>query len=343
MIRILIVDDQNLVRQGIKSLLDKDLNFKVIGVVRDGRSAVKQVDVLRPDIVLIDIEMPTMNGIIATKYINHLSPDTKVIVLSSYEDRKYVVRALMAGAKAYLLKDSLTTDLKQAIIAVNSGYSHIESRLLAKIFNSDKMRSQRHPSRSPKEIATEHRVKKTSNTTFGNAPNEVRENVSVMSSKKHSVVSKERISDKSGDRTSQKKSVSEDHSHNSPVEIEIVSSSICVTERDDLHQKKPYSSSKILLAPSPQALSPKPLNASKANYQNLSATIARAKKQFQRATERTKIQQYTTKIRQFYRSKLARDRFEIQLMMKRWLGKRWVSNIGFVILGAITFAILNSL
>ncbi len=134
MIRILLVDDQNLVQQGIKSLLDQDSDVKVIGTVKDGRSAVKQIDVLRPDIVLLDIEMPGMDGITATKYISRLSPHTKVIILSSHEDKKYLTQALMAGAKAYILKSSLLKDLKQAILAVNCGYSHIESRLLAKIF-----------------------------------------------------------------------------------------------------------------------------------------------------------------------------------------------------------------
>ncbi|MGB5634464.1 MAG: response regulator transcription factor, partial [Waterburya sp.] len=140
MIRILLVDDQNLVQQGIKSLLDQDSDLKVIGTVKDGRSAVNQIDLLRPDIVLLDIEMPGMDGITATKYISHLSPNTKVIILSSHEDKKYLTRALMAGAKAYILKDSLMKDLKQAILAVNGGYSHIESRLLAKIFDPNNLK-----------------------------------------------------------------------------------------------------------------------------------------------------------------------------------------------------------
>jgi DNA-binding NarL/FixJ family response regulator len=137
MIRILLVDDQNLVQQGIKALLDQDSNFKVIGTVKDGRSAVEQTDLLNPDIVLIDIEMPDMDGITATKYITHLAPKTKVIILTSYEDKKYVMQALLAGAKGYILKSSLITDLKQAILAVNNGYSQVESRLLDKIFNPD--------------------------------------------------------------------------------------------------------------------------------------------------------------------------------------------------------------
>ncbi len=140
MIRILLVDDQNLVQQGIKSLLDRDREFKVVGTVKDGRSAIKQIDLLRPDIVLLDIEMPGMNGISVTKYITHFLPQTKVIILSSHEDKKYLVQALMAGAKAYILKSSLMKDLKQAILAVDNGYFQIESRLLAKVLDSSKIK-----------------------------------------------------------------------------------------------------------------------------------------------------------------------------------------------------------
>ena len=143
MIRILLVDDQNLVQQGIKSLLDRNSEFKVIGTVTDGRIAVKHIDTFRPDIVLLDIEMPGMDGITATKYISRMSPKTKVIILSSHEDKKYVTQALMAGAKGYILKSSLMTDLKQSIIAVNNGYSQIESRLLAKVFDPSNIRSRK--------------------------------------------------------------------------------------------------------------------------------------------------------------------------------------------------------
>ena len=146
MIRILIVDDQNLVQQGIKSLLDRDLDFKVIGTVRDGHNAVKQIAQIHPDIVLLDIEMPGMNGITVTKYINRVSPKTKVIILSSHEEKKYVTQALMAGAKGYLLKSSLMNDLKQAILAVNNGYSQIDSRLLAKVFNPENVRAKNNKS-----------------------------------------------------------------------------------------------------------------------------------------------------------------------------------------------------
>ncbi|MGL5836644.1 MAG: response regulator [Waterburya sp.] len=141
MIRILLVDDQNLVQQGIKSLLARDPDLEIVGTLQDGRSAVSKVAELSPDIVLLDIEMPGMDGITATKYITRLAPQTKVIILSSHEDKKYLTQALMAGARAYLLKDSLVKDLKRSIIAVNNGYSQMESRLLAKIFHPSNLKS----------------------------------------------------------------------------------------------------------------------------------------------------------------------------------------------------------
>ena len=146
MIRILLVDDQHLVQQGIKSLLDRDRELIVIGAVDDGRSAVKEIEYLRPDIVLLDIEMPGMDGITATKYITRLSPRTKVIILSSHEDKKYVTQALMAGAKGYILKSSTMSDLKQTIVAVNNGYSQINSKLLAKVFDPSNFKSRRRQS-----------------------------------------------------------------------------------------------------------------------------------------------------------------------------------------------------
>lgn len=161
MIRILIVDDQNLVQQGIKSLLDRDLDFKVIGTVKDGRNAVEQIAQIDPDIVLLDIEMPGMDGITATKYINQIAPRTKVIILSSHEEKKYVTQALMAGAKGYILKDSLMTDLKQAIIAAYNGYSQIDSKLLAKVFDPQSLKAKKNGvSQESKPIVKKNVIKK---------------------------------------------------------------------------------------------------------------------------------------------------------------------------------------
>ena len=168
MIRILLVDDQNLIQEGIKALLDQHTELKVIGTVKDGRNAIKLVGLLHPDIVLLDIEMPGMDGITVTKHITRIAPETKVIILTSYEDKKYVMQSLLAGARGYILKSSLMKDLKQAILAVDSGYCQLESRLLAKIFNSDSIKSKKSNSLSISEIEENDRGEEysTSNKNF---------------------------------------------------------------------------------------------------------------------------------------------------------------------------------
>ena len=136
MIRILLVDDQNIVRQGIQALLESRPRLKVVGTAEDGNSAIEQVEILRPDVVLIDIEMPVMSGITATHKICQQFPTTKVLVLSSHEDREYVAEALRAGAEGYLLKNTLAEDLEQAIWSVYRGQSQIESKLLKEVLAS---------------------------------------------------------------------------------------------------------------------------------------------------------------------------------------------------------------
>jgi HlyD family secretion protein len=130
MIRILLVDDQNIVRQGLQALLEPRAELKIVGTAADGKSAIEQVETLKPDVVLIDIEMPGMSGITATEKICQQFPQTKVLVLSSHESQKYVTQALQAGAEGYLLKNTLAEDLEQAIWAVYRGHLQIESRLL---------------------------------------------------------------------------------------------------------------------------------------------------------------------------------------------------------------------
>jgi HlyD family secretion protein len=137
MIRILIVEDQNIIRQGIQALLEPKPKLKVVGTAEDGNSAIEQVGTLMPDLVLMDIEMPEMNGITATQKICQQFPKTKVLVLSSHEDREYVTQALRAGAEGYLLKNTLAEDLEQAIWSVYQGRSQIESRLLRGVLAGD--------------------------------------------------------------------------------------------------------------------------------------------------------------------------------------------------------------
>jgi len=133
MIRILLVDDQKLVRQGLKALLELDPELDIIGSVSDGQAAIEQVDVLNPDIALIDIRMPGMDGVTATRIISERFPETKTIVLSGYDDEEYLAEALRSGAKGYLLKDTPVEELISVIRAVYKGYTQIGPGLLEKI------------------------------------------------------------------------------------------------------------------------------------------------------------------------------------------------------------------
>lgn len=132
MIRVLLVDDQFFILEAIKTILKDEPEIEIVGTAQDGQTAISQVKKLRPDILLIDIEMPKMNGITATKYIRKYVPDTKIIVLTSHSDQDYIAEALLAGASAYLLKNSLIKELKQAIYSFGISYSDTKAKLLTK-------------------------------------------------------------------------------------------------------------------------------------------------------------------------------------------------------------------
>jgi len=123
--KILIADDHTLVREGISALLKLQDELEVVGEAADGREAIKQVEAKRPDIVLMDIAMPGLGGLEATLEIKKRFPETKVIVLSQYEDREYVTRFLRAGVSGYVLKRAVGSELLSAIKAVARGESYL--------------------------------------------------------------------------------------------------------------------------------------------------------------------------------------------------------------------------
>ncbi len=132
MIRILLVDDQKSIRERLKSLLETERDFDIVGMVDNGYDAIEQVKLLLPDVVLMDMEMPDIDGILATKIIAHSSLKTKVLVLSSYDSDEYVARSIYSGANGYILKGAPAEEIRDAIRFVNRGYMQIAPGLFEK-------------------------------------------------------------------------------------------------------------------------------------------------------------------------------------------------------------------
>lgn len=120
-IKIILADDHNVLREGLKSLLNQQQDFEVIGEADNGRDAVRLTKKLEPDIVVLDIGMPNMNGIQATQHIVAEVPDTKVLALSMHSDHQFVVKMLQAGASGYMLKDCAYEELISAVRDITAG------------------------------------------------------------------------------------------------------------------------------------------------------------------------------------------------------------------------------
>ncbi|MEJ5369969.1 MAG: response regulator transcription factor [Bryobacteraceae bacterium] len=124
-IRILLADDHSMVRQGFRRILEAQEEFEIAGEASDGRQAVELAQQLRPDVVVMDVAMPGLNGIEATRRICESSPRTRVLALSMHRDSVYVREILRAGARGYLLKDAFDADLVAAVRAVARGEGYI--------------------------------------------------------------------------------------------------------------------------------------------------------------------------------------------------------------------------
>jgi DNA-binding NarL/FixJ family response regulator len=134
-IRIMLAEDHVLVREGTKEMLDREADMEVVAEAGDGEEAVRLAKELDPDIVVMDIALPKLNGIEATRQIKETSPRTAVLVLSAYDDDEYVFALLGAGAAGYLLKDVSTDELVEAIRAVQAGESMLHPAIARKVVN----------------------------------------------------------------------------------------------------------------------------------------------------------------------------------------------------------------
>lgn len=134
-IRLLIVDDHQVVREGLSSILTTRGDIEVVGMARDGREAVEKARQLSPDVVLMDISMPGMNGVEATRQIKKENPQTGIVVLSMYAEEEYIFDLVRAGATGYLLKDADSSQIANAIRAISRGESMIHPVVVSKILS----------------------------------------------------------------------------------------------------------------------------------------------------------------------------------------------------------------
>ena len=138
-LRLLLGDDHTIVRHGLRKILEERPDWTVVGEAGDGREAVREAVTLKPDVAVLDIGMPLLNGIDATAQIVRRVPEVKVLILSMHSQEQYVSRALQAGAQGYLLKDSAGKDLIKAIATIASGKTFF-SRAVAKLMLDDYVR-----------------------------------------------------------------------------------------------------------------------------------------------------------------------------------------------------------
>jgi len=130
---VLVVDDQRLVREGIASLLGLQPGISVVGMAADGNEAIEQTLALDPDVVLMDVRMPEMDGVDAVAVLRRRAPACKVVMLTTFDDEEYVVRALRAGAAGYLLKDLPAAKLAEAVRLAHAGVTQLDQAAAAHV------------------------------------------------------------------------------------------------------------------------------------------------------------------------------------------------------------------
>lgn len=137
-IRVLLADDHAVMRDGLKALLEAAPDIRVVGEAADGRTAVRRVSELKPDVVIMDISMPELNGIEAARLMRERYPDTRVVVLSMHSNTEHVYRALEAGALGYMLKESAGTEVVAAVRSVHAGHRYLSPSLSAAALEAGK-------------------------------------------------------------------------------------------------------------------------------------------------------------------------------------------------------------
>ena len=154
---ILLVDDHEMMLEGLKSILSVEKEFEVVGTVTDGRQAVETVRRHSPDVVVMDIGMRELSGVEATRQIKAAHPETKVVALSMFSDRRYVMAMLDAGASAYVVKLSAYNELRSAVRAVVSGKHYLSSEVVGAVIDEHRSRSARRAKSNASALAPRER------------------------------------------------------------------------------------------------------------------------------------------------------------------------------------------
>lgn len=134
-VRILIADDHRFVREGIAAVLNREEDLEVVGQASDGSEAVSQAKSLRPDVILMDLQMPGVDGVEATRQILEQDPNALIVILTAFDTDEYIFRSIEAGARAYMLKDAAPEDVLKAIRALYGGTSVIEPKVADRIID----------------------------------------------------------------------------------------------------------------------------------------------------------------------------------------------------------------
>ncbi len=153
-IRIILAEDHTLVRKGLRALLEGYPNIEVVGEAADGREAIKLTEDVHPHVVVMDINMPGLNGLEATDRIKRHYPDVQVLILSMHANEEYVLQVLRSGASGYLLKDSATEELVAAIAAVYQGEAYLSPRISKTVIADYVRRTEAEGRRAPHEMLT---------------------------------------------------------------------------------------------------------------------------------------------------------------------------------------------
>lgn len=132
--RILLADDHRMFRQGLREVIERKTNFEVVGEAGTGREALDMIEALRPDIVLLDIQMPEVNGVAVAQQVALTHPEVKIVMLTMYREDQHLVDAIQAGAQGYLLKDADADELIDVLTRVQRGESAIDPALTSRIF-----------------------------------------------------------------------------------------------------------------------------------------------------------------------------------------------------------------